>query len=1170
MHVPDKAISFVSYNIEGTSVLYEHGVAAFLCGFDFVLLVETFCKDKKFPKDLFPSHDVFESPGIKLTDTTIGRLSGGVALLVRRVYSPYIERVMVDHDNIIAVKLSKTLLGLDNDIMYVGVYVPPANSDYYKDTEIENGISIVEQCILDLMEQCGDVDFMVCGDLNARTGSRSPEMNNLPDDLVDWDNASTTPLLRNSKDIVVNSFGKYLLSVCEQFDFSILNGDIDGDEDGNFTCITHNGCSVVDYFLVSRSCQKLCKSLHVVPRPDTIHLPIVLIVEPLVQDHVQPVPPPKNYRQERFVWTHEKEQTFKEALCVEAVRKCFETSLSLLDTDVDTALDKFNEGLLSAGECMKKVSYVTNNYKQPWYCKECVVLKKALRVSLRKFQRSGSEEDRKEYVGKRKEYKNFTRERKRGHKEKILGTLNDCKGDSRAFWKTVKRYTSKKCVQNSITKDEWYDHFSRVFNSHSNGDTVVEAAAATVLNNVDESVGEPGAAGVAECNYQGGEDDGELDCLDGEICRAEVVAAIRSLKNGKAPGPDNVIGEFLKYSGDEIITFLLKLFNVVFESGSFPKAWTEAVIQPLHKKGDVNLADNYRGISLLNISSKLYSFILNQRLSNWIEANGVIEDVQAGFRKGYSTIDHIFTLSALVQKQLVRGKKLYAAFIDFKKAFDLVNRDKLWEVLHKRGVRGRMLMALKGMYALVQAKVRVGGEFTDSFSCPCGLKQGETCSPVLFSLFINELACDVVCKGKHGIQLFPDLFQLLILLFADDVVLLSDTVIGLQNQLNILHDTAQRLGLIVNLQKSNVVVFRNGGPLAAIAKWRYGNDIIQVVSKYKYLGIFLSTRLSFSHSLCDMATRAKKGLIGIFKMMWSVGEHSPSVFFKLFDCQIQPMLMYGAEVWGPIADLSVVEKVHRFALKRFLNTSVRTPSIMVYGETGRYPLRINIYVHCIRYWLKILRMSDQRLPFKAYRMLLNLHEQNKNTWASSICFLLYSYGFGAVWESQGVGNVPAFLKCFKHTLINCWHQEWYTGLMESEGTADDRFSLYRSFKSSLQLSNYLSDMKHIHMRTAFVRFRLGTSALKPHRFRFLKETADFSCPYCNDVYESELHFLLVCPLYRDLRNQYLPEKYYKRPAAFRVTLLLSSVNSKLIFDIASFIYYALQKRQQYENESSES
>ena len=118
------------------------------------------------------------------------------------------------------------------------------------------------------------------------------------------------------------------------------------------------------------------------------------------------------------------------------------------------------------------------------------------------------------------------------------------------------------------------------------------------------------------------------------------------------------------------------------------------------------------------------------------------------------------------------------------------------------------------MYAIVKARVGAGGELSDVFLCPCGLYQGEVCSPVLFSLFINELTKDIIENGKHGIQLSPDLIELLILLFADDVILFSDSVIGLQTQLNILYCTAKRLAMIVNFDNSNIAVFRNGRHLA--------------------------------------------------------------------------------------------------------------------------------------------------------------------------------------------------------------------------------------------------------------------------------------------------------------------------------------------------------------------
>ena len=148
--------------------------------------------------------------------------------------------------------------------------------------------------------------------------------------------------------------------------------------------------------------------------------------------------------------------------------------------------------------------------------------------------------------------------------------------------------------------------------------------------------------------------DGQIDIesLDRDISQAGMYEAIRMLKNDKAAGPDGMISEFLKNSVCSVVPFLVRYLNKLFSSTSYPDNWSEAYIQPLHKKVDPNIPDNYRGISLLNICDKLYSYIINKRLNQWIEKNSIINESQAGFRKRYSIVDHLFTLVAFIQKQL--------------------------------------------------------------------------------------------------------------------------------------------------------------------------------------------------------------------------------------------------------------------------------------------------------------------------------------------------------------------------------------------------------------------------------------------------------------------------------------------------------------------------------------
>ena len=139
--------------------------------------------------------------------------------------------------------------------------------------------------------------------------------------------------------------------------------------------------------------------------------------------------------------------------------------------------------------------------------------------------------------------------------------------------------------------------------------------------------------------------------------------------------------------------------------------------------------------------------------------------------------------------------KLDLAFIAFNKPYDTINPTFiLWSVLFHSGIQSKMLRTLKAMYNSVQACVMSKREVCGFFECFHGLKQGCVVSPVPFSLLINELANEIIGKAKHGIPLCPTEIELFILLFADDLILLASTVIGLQNQLNALSVAAKRLG----------------------------------------------------------------------------------------------------------------------------------------------------------------------------------------------------------------------------------------------------------------------------------------------------------------------------------------------------------------------------------------
>lgn len=371
-----------------------------------------------------------------------------------------------------------------------------------------------------------------------------------------------------------------------------------------------------------------------------------------------------------------------------------------------------------------------------------------------------------------------------------------------------------------------------------------------------------------------------------------------------------------------------------------------------------------------------------------------------------------------------------------------------------------------------------------------------------------------------------------------------------------LSESAKRLGLVVNLDKSNIVVFRNGGFLGEREKWLFDGLEIKTVNMYKYLGIFMSSKLSFQHTFKDLAERARKGVSAIMRFLWTVGEFSPTVFFKLFDCQIQPILTYGSEVWGLTPDQECIERVHLVALKRFLGVSYKSPRHLIYGETGRYPLYVATYSRCVKFWLRLTMLDTGRYPKKAYNMLLALQRQNYTTWACKVRNVLYRFGFGIVWETQGVGNVKLFLLEFKQRLIDCFTQDWNSAL-----TTHDFYYVYSSFKRELSCSDHLHISRNMFVRKAFSRFRIGMSPLRARAVEFQPERfCNHKCPFCQNVDETEFHFVLVCPKYGDLRDELIPSKFTRQPNFFKFVLLLSNAKETIVSNLSYFVYRALAVR----------
>ena len=326
---------------------------------------------------------------------------------------------------------------------------------------------------------------------------------------------------------------------------------------------------------------------------------------------------------------------------------------------------------------------------------------------------------------------------------------------------------------------------------------------------------------------------------------------------------------------------------------------------------------------------------------SWSNEVNIITKTQAGFRKGYSTIDHLYTLNTILYKYLRKKRgRLYCVFVDFRKAFDLINREKLWFKLGRLGIKGNFINVLKNYYDGIKSCVKSTDGCTKLFNCEYGLRQGCNLSPQLFALYINDMVNYFFDNNIRGIQIED--IRLNCLMYADDIVLLADTPLGLQKLLNALSVYCDMWDLEVNIDKTKALVFRNGGITKKNERWVYKESSIETVPYYNYLGLKISSRGSWSVAADTLANQANKGLFKLNSYINGNNYINAEIKLFLFDTMVMPILVYGCEIWGSEKHKST-EKVHTKFCKNVLGISYLTNNDSARAELGRFPVWISIY-----------------------------------------------------------------------------------------------------------------------------------------------------------------------------------------------------------------------------------
>ena len=946
------------------------------------------------------------------------------------------------------------------------------------------------------------------------------------------------------------------MDLCKQNGLRICNGRIGEDKTyGKFTYAGSTGKSVVDYVISNPALFDVIRNLRVCD-------PNILSDHCVVQFSLF-----RNTRMytaqreegdscellnKKFIWSDVKKEQYATNLN-KAENDLINLYTNLMQAnstgDIDENVSKFSK--IIDGVCdplfaktfnvhvvsdNKNYTVSTNN---PWFDEECQTMRAIFYTKLNIFRESKTDENLTNLVSARSSFKTLIRRKRylydKSKTEKLISTKYE---NAKAYWRLLKQ-TANKNTKQSISSKKFAEYFKAVNDPDDR------------FYQIDEDIL------FYNEQYVRGEFQIMFDELNREISKTELTSAIKQLRNDASAGPDLLLNDFFKNGTGTLINYLHALFNKLFQMGYFPETWSEGYIVPIFKKGDVNEVSDYRGITLLSTLGKLLTRILNNRFNKWAEEYGIYIEAQAGFRKHMSTIDNIFVLNGIITHCINNNEYLYCCFVDFTKAFDYVERNILWYKLIKIGVRGQMLDIIKSMYNSVKSRVKNNNNISEAFSCNIGVRQGECLSPFLFAMYVNDLEQELETNGVNGIDL--GMVKLMLLLYADDIVLFGKSPEELQKSLNILEEYCERWKLTVNTMKTKIVVFRKGGKLPENLHFTYKREHIEIVNNFCYLGIVFTSGGSSFETQKTLSGQAQKAIFILRKYLNNFTALSLTHIMDLFDKLITPILNYGSEVWGFYPAKSV-ETTHMSFCKRMLKVKQTTQNDFVHGELGRVDYQSLRYINIVKFWLKLIQTDERKYIRLTYNMMLNDLEMkpNKQNWASMVKHLLSRLGFFEVWNAQGVGNICNFISAVKTRVKDIYTQDWHSRLEKSS-----RARFYVNI-ANFKCQTYLNALNIEKYQRSLCKFRVSAHRLEVETGRWTKPVKtplnERICFICG-VLEDEFHFILECPLYSDLRQNYIQRYYWQRANMPKFIQLMTSESVRVIKNLAMFIEKAFKKRE---------
>lgn len=424
---------------------------------------------------------------------------------------------------------------------------------------------------------------------------------------------------------------------------------------------------------------------------------------------------------------------------------------------------------------------------------------------------------------------------------------------------------------------------------------------------------------------------GDPDCV---FSLGAVSFAISMLPKGKATGNSGIPSEALSVAAPIVAGPIQMLFEACWNMRMIPKSWKEARIHPIHKKGDQTDISNYRPISLTEVVRRLFETLLLPLVT---EAAEPLSIEQGGFRTGRGTIDQIATLNEWIAQTRHQRKPRYMAFLDIKAAYDQVDRSILWRKCEKKGFPTRLTELLKALFDQNSSCIAINGQKSEPFPLLSGLLQGSPISPVLYSLFIDDMVDDLNgFIGVDSLKLGDRHFCCL--LYADDIVLFSSSYSDLQSLLEICEIHSLRNRYRFSVRKCEAVF--SSVPADRPRPTVYGEQL-PLSDSFVYLGIPISANGIKFKDLCQRNGLKALQAAHFFKNAGCNGVGFDNyTCLRIYQAFVRPILEYGL----CLCPASIVKKFQSYAGKciRLMTSTGKSASataLGLFGEVQPVPVR---------------------------------------------------------------------------------------------------------------------------------------------------------------------------------------------------------------------------------------